>query len=161
MCSRLVSVIGASPPAYAWGWDDIIKPGSHIIDLKRLADSVQETLQMVETLRNEVKKLQNQIQAMRKIELYPREMEAAIKNALQFPDMKTIFDFGIPTSRWKTSIMKQWMRIKRASIQPLSCTPTIPLKTLSSKTSLQRLSRIRQSGKNYQLPLQRVRMTVC
>ena len=89
----LVSVIGASPPAYAWGWDGIIRPWSHVIDLKRLADSVQETLQMVEALRNEVKKLQNQIQAMRKIDLYPREMEAAIKNALQFPDMKTIFDF--------------------------------------------------------------------
>jgi hypothetical protein len=71
----LVSVIGASPPAYAWGWDGIIRPWSHVIDLKRLADSVQETLQMVEALRNEVKKLQNQIQAMRKIELYPRELE--------------------------------------------------------------------------------------
>ena len=89
----LVSVIGSSPPVYAWGWDDIIRPGSHVIDLKRLADSVRETIQTVEALRNEVKKLQNQIQAMRKIVLYPSEMEASIKNALQFPDMKTIFDF--------------------------------------------------------------------
>ena len=54
----LVSVIGASPPAYAWGWDDIIRPGSDVIDLKRLADSVRETIQTVEALRNEVKKLQ-------------------------------------------------------------------------------------------------------
>ena len=47
----------------------------------------------MEALRNEVKKLQNQIQAMRKIVLYPSEMEASINNALQLPDVKTIFDF--------------------------------------------------------------------
>ena len=80
----LVSVIGASPPAYAWGWDDIIRPGSDVIDLKRLADSVRETIQTVEALRNEVKKLQNQIQAMRKIDLYPREMEPRSKMHCNF-----------------------------------------------------------------------------
>ena len=89
----LVSVIGSSPPVYAWGWDEFISPGSHVIDLNRVADSVREPIQTVEALRNEVKKLQNQIQAMRKIVLYPSEMEASINNALQLPDVKTIFDF--------------------------------------------------------------------
>ena len=88
----LVGVVGSSASAYAWGWVDIIPPGSHVFDAKRWADSVQETVQTVKALRNEVKKLQNQIRAMCGIDLYPRAMAAAIKDVLRFPDGKTIFD---------------------------------------------------------------------
>ena len=80
----------SSPTAQAWG--AVIHPGSHVFDAKRFFDSVKETAQMVETVKNEVQKLKNQIIAMMRIDLYPREMEDAVKSALKFPEIRTIFN---------------------------------------------------------------------
>ena len=81
-----------SSTAQAWGWGWVIPPGSHVFDAKRFFDSMKETAQMLETVKNEVQKLKNQITAMLRIDLYPREMEDAVKSALKFPEIRTIFN---------------------------------------------------------------------
>ena len=62
-----VSVLFLTGPvssSYAWGWGLPIKPGDHVIDVKRLQDSIKETAEQVKVYLNEVTKWKNKMLLM-------------------------------------------------------------------------------------------------
>ena len=69
--------IGMTTAAGAWG--RVLKPGDHVIDHKRLSDSILETAQMLQTVQNSLENLKNRILANTKIDL-DNKINAEIEN---------------------------------------------------------------------------------
>lgn len=88
MKGRRVAAVGillcnicVSSTALAWGWGPI-KPGDHVFDAKRWADSVKETAEMIKVVQNELENLKNRIVAMTKINVDLSGITAVLKDTM-------------------------------------------------------------------------------
>lgn len=85
-----VSMIGASP-AFAWGgWGSLLHPGDHVIDFKRLADSIKETAEYVKVVANEIANLKNRILANTKLDMDYGKVIGKVETDGCFPKMGDI-----------------------------------------------------------------------
>ncbi len=89
----------------AWGGWGPIKPGDHVFDAKRFADSVRETAQMLQTLQNKIEILKNRILVNTNADPYFDKVNAEI-NKYKLPDGNTLTN---PDNKFKDSIFwKSW-----------------------------------------------------
>lgn len=81
--------IGMTTAAGAWG--RVLKPGDHVIDHKRLSDSILETAQMLQTVQNSLENLKNRILVNTKIDLNTDKINAEIEKIIK-PDGESLIN---------------------------------------------------------------------
>ena len=94
-----VLLFSISTVAGAWGWGGL-KPGDHVIDYKRLADSIRETAQMLQAVQNSLENLKNRILVNTKINIDENKISTEIEKVIK-PDGEslTILSKKSPTSK--------------------------------------------------------------
>lgn len=98
------SLLFATISAGAWGWGPI-KPGDHVFDAKRFADSVRETAQMLQTVQNTLENLKNRIIANTKVDPYFDRVNAEIEK-IQLPGGDSLIN---PDNEYKDTLFwKTW-----------------------------------------------------
>lgn len=98
--------------SYAWGWENLIPPGSEVFDLKRFTDSVKETAQAVLVVQNSLKNLQNRILFNTAIGSDFNSVLQALKN---FGDMPKGDSLVNPKNDYKnTPFGKDWDDVRQA-----------------------------------------------
>ena len=92
--------------SYAWGWYDLIPPGSEVFDLKRFMDSAKETAQMLATVQNTLKNLQNRITLHTGVNSDFTSTLQALKGASDMPYGNSLIN---PSSNYQnTAFWKNW-----------------------------------------------------
>ena len=98
------SLMFAMISAKAWGWGPI-KPGDHVFDAKRFADSMRETAQMLQTMQNTLENLKNKIIANTNAEPYFDKVNAEIEK-IRLPEGDSLIN---PNNNYKnTPFWKTW-----------------------------------------------------
>lgn len=77
-----ILLFSISTVAGAWSWHGL-KPGDHVIDYKRLADSIKETVQMFNTVQNSLENLKNKIIINTKINVNEDKIDTEIKEIIK------------------------------------------------------------------------------
>lgn len=84
-------IIFISMTTAAGAWGRVLKPGDHVIDYKRLSDSILETAQMLQTVQNSLENLKNRILANTKIDLDTDKINTEIEKIAK-PDGKSLIN---------------------------------------------------------------------
>lgn len=85
-----VLLFSISTVAGAWGWGGL-KPGDHVIDYKRLADSIRETAQMLQAVQNSLENLKNRILVNTKINIDENKISTEIEKVIK-PDGESLIN---------------------------------------------------------------------
>lgn len=111
--SALLILMGSSfSVVHAWGWGGLIPPGSIVTDMKRLADSIRETAQMLQTYENTFKNLQNRITLNTKI---VSDFKSVFHSIEKFGNMTYGRTLINPSSSYKnTPFNKSWNNLNDA-----------------------------------------------
>lgn len=102
-------IIFISMTTAAGAWGRVLKPGDHVIDYKRLSDSILETAQMLQTVQNSLENLKNRILANTKIEFDTDKINTEIEKIAK-PDGESLIN---PDKVLKTRIFinpGKWMK---------------------------------------------------
>ncbi|WP_370762722.1 hypothetical protein [Megamonas funiformis] len=84
-------IIFISMTTAAGAWGRVLKPGDHVIDYKRLSDSILETAQMLQTVQNILENLKNRILANTKIEFDTDKINTEIEKIAK-PDGESLIN---------------------------------------------------------------------
>ncbi|MBS5780028.1 hypothetical protein [Megamonas sp.] len=81
ICIVIIVLVSMTVSVGAWG--RVLKPGDHVIDYKRLADSIRETAQMLQTVQNSLENFKNRILANTKIDIDDNKISAEIEKVIK------------------------------------------------------------------------------
>ncbi|EHR31894.1 hypothetical protein GXM21_12710 (plasmid) [Megamonas funiformis] len=89
ICIVIIVLVSMTVSVGAWG--RVLKPGDHVIDYKRLADSIRETAQMLQTVQNSLENLKNRILANTKINIDENKISTEIEKVIK-PDGESLIN---------------------------------------------------------------------